>query len=451
MVAKPKLLIVFSRQKSDTSTLYGGFVKRIEKNGGFTFADVSYVALENLIFHIQDTENARIYDPISGIEVGDYSFVYLKSWQALPEEAAALALFLEGKGIPYADHQARHSFISKAANYMALWSQGVSVPETVWGQNSGLRHYIENLEDQQFPVILKAIHGQKGNDNYLAKTRTEALQILDESQVQLLLQGFIPNGGDYRIGVYGNQARWAIYRKSGGKSHLNNVSSGATAEHVPIEAIPEGVRTLAVRAAEACDLAVSGVDVVEHAETGELFVFEANQGSQIVTGAFTESNMQAFSEGIEAMMSRRFKGGISPTKRLQTIGRTLNATVILGTERIVVRAKADTGAYRSAIDALDVELRQDDTGREYVTYSIADLSETGRVVTAQTYEFETATIRSSNGLAEQRFVVPVVLEIGGQEYTTSITLARRKVHKNQALLGRVLLRGNFIVNVELGL
>ena len=449
-VAKPKILIVFAREASDTSTKYGGFVKRIQNNGGFTYANVEYVALENLIFHIKNKKVARVYDPIHGIDVGSYSFVYLKSWQSMPELAASVAHFLEGMGIPYADHQARHEYIAKTTNYMTMWAHGVSVPETIWGSKEVLRQYVESLKNSDFPIIVKAVHGQKGKDNYLAKTKAEALAILEETSVDMLIQQFIPNDGDYRIGVYGNKARWAIYRKSGGKSHLNNTSAGAVAENIPIKDIPLKIRRLAEEAAAACDLSISGVDVVEDKITKKLYIFEANQGSQIVTGAFTDTNMTALDEGIKAMVSSRFKGGVSKSVRPRVIGRTVTVTIKTDEGKFTLRGKVDSGAYQSAIDASGIRLLVDENGQEYVHYNLVDRSD-DREYAMKTYDFGQARIQSSTGHVDIRYVVPLTVEIAGKEYNTRVTLANRSKHKSQMLIGRQLLRGNFLVNVELGL
>jgi glutathione synthase/RimK-type ligase-like ATP-grasp enzyme len=450
MVKKPKVLILFAREASQSSTKYAGFIKRIQKNGGFAYADVACAALENLIFHIQNKQVARVYDPINKIDLSSYDFVYLKSWQSMPELAGSVAHYLEGKGIPYADHQARHEYIAKTTNYMAMWAHGVSIPETVWGTKKMLLHYVDALSEAQFPVIIKAVHGQKGKDNYLIRSQEEARTLLETTEINMVIQQFIPNDGDYRIGVYGHKSRWAIYRRSGGTSHLNNTSAGAVASNLPIHEVPKAVLRIAEAAAEACDLAISGVDVVEDKVTHELYVFEANQGSQIVTGAFTDTNMAAFDEGIKSLVARRYTNGVSNAKRLHVIGRRTRATIHTETGRLTVQAKVDSGAYQSAIDAMNVALKTDDSGKEFVYYELYD-RETERMLPVRSYDFGRASIRSSTGHIDVRYVVPMTIEIGSKEYNTRVTLANRTKQKSQMLIGRQLLRGNFLVNVELGL
>lgn len=448
MVSKndPRILFVFSRRGSETSTRFGGFPLRIKKNGGLNYADYDCVALEDLIFRIYDDNKARVFDRERKIDVSKYSFVYFKSWQSMPEEAASLAYFLEGAGIPYADTQARHEYIAKTTNQMAMWSQGVSVPASIWGEPSSLRNYVACIK-LDYPIIVKAVHGQKGRDNYLVNTKEEALEILDTVDKPMMIQEFIPNDGDYRVGVYGSVARWAIYRRSVGKSHLNNISAGGTAELVKVDDLPEGVAGIAEAAARSCDLEISGVDVVVHRDTKKLYVFEANQGSQIVTGAFSDSNMQAFDTGLKKMLSdRRVK---ARSRRKKIIGRTELVEIVhpLLEDTIPIVAKIDTGAYQSAIDAINIKESVSKDGLPLLNYEIINPT-TGKSVRFETGDFGRVQIRSSLGHYDHRYIVPIEVAIKGATYSTRASLAKRTNQKMSMLLGRTLIAGNFVVDVE---
>lgn len=442
---RPKILIIFAKRGTDTSTRFGGFARRIQKNGGFAYADVDHVALEDLLFHIVDEATADIYDPRTAVHVKDYDFVYFKSWQSMPSLAASVALYLEGMGIAYADVQARHEFRVKTTNQMAMWTQGVTVPETIWGSNQVLLQYVER-NDTLYPLIIKAVDGEKGKDNHLAHTPDEARTILEAAEHDMMIQEFIPNDGDYRIGVYGHTARWAIYRKSGGTSHLNNTSAGGTAVLLDITTVSSDIRQLAEKAAEACDLAISGVDVVEHKKTGKLYIFEANQGSQIVTGAYSDTNMKAFSEGMYELIARRHKPEVSGRKTV--IGRRVSVAIEGVDAPMHFVAKVDSGAYQSAVDAKDIELHIDEHGEQYLMYSLQSRHSNEPSQRFITYDFSKAGVQSSLGDTEMRYVVPMTFTILGKRYETRVTLANREKQKCQVLIGRTLLAGNFLVNVE---
>lgn len=440
-IKKPRILIVFAKRGTATSTRFGGFVTRIKNAGGFEYADVvDCVALEDLVFRIYSTKKARVLDINSTIDVSTYDFVYFKSWQSLPAEAASLAFYLEGMGIPYTDTQVRHEFTLKTTNNMALWAHGIAVPPSIWGSRTALSSYIKTKK-LTYPLIAKAVDGEKGRDNYLARTKLELVGILYTADKPMIIQDFIPNDGDYRIGVYGSRARWSIYRKSGGKSHLNNTSAGGTAVHMAVSELPDGVASIAERAAAACDLEISGVDVVVDNRDGSLYVFEANQGSQIVTGAFIESNMKAFDRGMKSLVSNRNKAHRKTRK--QVVGRHVNVEIKHDEQTIPIHAKIDTGAYQSAVDAENIEI----TATGELKYAIRDPS-SGLLSVFTTSDFGYVTIKTSVGHFEKRYVVPMELMVNGRAYKTRVTLAKRKQQKFQMLLGRTLISGNFLVDVE---
>ena len=445
-IKKPRILFVFAKNAGPTSTRFGGFVNRIRKNGGLDYAEADCVALEDLVFHIKNQDSARVYDPVSGTDLSQYSFVYFKSWQSMPGLAASAALYLDAMGIPFADEQVKSEMMGKTTNYMALWAQHVAVPETVWGSQKALTHYIDAIHTD-YPLIIKAVYSEKGKDNYLVHSKAEALETLAGTDQHMVLQQFIPNDGDYRIGVYGHAARWGIFRRSGGTSHLNNTSAGGSAELLDIASVDPAIINIAERAADACLLAISGVDVVQNKDTKKLYILEANQGSQIVTGAFTDTNMAAFDEGIKAMTLHRYAGKSSRPRHV--IGRHVVVAIEGIDHPFSVKAKVDTGAYQSSLHVESAEQLTDENGRPYVEYVIRDphTKESQKVCTSQ---FWRAIVRNSFGVEQERFVVPMTLRINGVQYDTRVSLSDRSTQKYELLIGRKLLRGNFLVNVELG-
>ena len=445
MIKKPRILIVFAKRGTETSTRFAGFVKRIQKNGGFKYATVDYVALEDLLFRTMDDGRAKVHDPIRKINLAHYSFVYFKSWQSMPTLAASAAFYLEGMGIPFADAQVLHNRPGKAANQMVRWAKGVSVPATIWGSKEVLSHFLKTRK-VQMPLIVKADVGQKGKDNFLVATRREARKIIEESDKDFILQAFVPNNGDYRIGVYGHKARWAIYRKSGGNSHLNNTSAGGEAQLLNVATLDPAITKLAEAAAAASDLAIGGVDIVQDKETGKLYVFEANQGSQIVTGAFSDTNMTAFDQGIKAMIVQR--DAMRRTMRPRVIGRNVRVT-IEDDSALVFKAKVDTGAFRSALHAEAIERGRDKDGKEFVQYTLTSASDPAIKRIFKTYDFSRALIKSSNGGKEMRYLVSINVAIHGVNYSMEVTLTNRMTQKHPLLIGRRLLAGNFIVNPAL--
>lgn len=439
---KPQLLIIFARTGTATSTRFGGFVNRIKRYGGFEYADVDYVALEDLVFHIKDGNQAHVYDPVRNISLSNYDFAYFKSWQSMPDLAAAAAFYLEALGIPYADRQVRHLYVGKGVNYMQMWANKLRVPQTWWGSSRAL---LSDLPGD-YPFIVKRVDAEKGKDNFLVKSEAEVREILTGSTKSWVLQSFIPNDGDYRIGVYGGKARWALLREGNEGSHLNNTSVGAKATLLDIQKVSPKIKRLAELASISCELEITGVDIVKDSTTGDLYVLEANQGSQIITGAFVESNIAAFDAGMKEMIERAHVHARS--RDLPIIGHTQTVEVETETGMVSITARVDTGARTSSLHAENIRVAKDAEGRHYLSYDITD-SRDESVHTMRSYSYGKKRIRSSFGEVQERYYVQVHLLIKGVQYETRITLSNRKTQSYRMLIGRRLLRGNFIVNAAM--
>lgn len=109
----------------------------------------------------------------------------------------------------------------------------------------------------------------------------------------------------------------------------------------------------------------------------------------------------------------------------------------LGVENI--RAKIDTGAYRSSLHCKKV-YEQD--GFLYFTLQ----TDTG-IQEYATKEWSQREIRSSNGKIQKRYVIKTRMKIFGRNYKASISLTDRSKMKNPLLIGYKLLT-RFIVDVS---
>ncbi len=110
----------------------------------------------------------------------------------------------------------------------------------------------------------------------------------------------------------------------------------------------------------------------------------------------------------------------------------------LGIENI--QAKIDTGAYRSSMhckkvwqegDRLLFTLKTDQGYRKY-----------------ETQEWDQRKVTSSNGGAQERYVIKTRIRLFGKDYKTSISLTDRSKMKNPMLIGRKVLNGRFMVDVS---
>jgi ribosomal protein S6--L-glutamate ligase len=141
------------------------------------------------------------------------------------------------------------------------------------------------FEDLGRDVVVKPLFGSEGfgimrvNDPDMADRVFDALEKL--SQV-IYLQQFEDHGDDdYRIFVIAGKVRAAM-RRSGKGDWRSNVARGGTGEPIPVDetfnhvqGLP-GLGQLAVNAAQACGLDVTGVDILVSKQTAKPSVIEVN-------------------------------------------------------------------------------------------------------------------------------------------------------------------------------
>lgn len=112
-----------------------------------------------------------------------------------------------------------------------------------------------------------------------------------------------------------------------------------------------------------------------------------------------------------------------------------------------IPAKVDTGAYRSAIHANNIHLRQTDNGAILAFDLMGDHVCSSGAVHLETHEFRQVSVENSFGHREDRFEVMLKVKVGPKVFRTGFTLANRTKKIYPILLGRTFLRGRFLVDV----
>jgi len=452
MKTRPLMVIIFPFEGSSTSSKYGGFALRLKKHNGLKNHKILTCALENLAFIVREDKTADVIDVVSGTSMSTADFVYLKSWEALPEEACALTQFLQGRGIPFMDTLPLGVGVSKIATAMRLWNHEIRVPDTLYVRNpKRLLEYIKSSDwraGERF--IAKDIVGAKGKLNFLVDTQGLEKVITDNPDIHFVCQRFIPNNGDYRVGVYAGESAFIIKRVGSGDSHLNNTSAGGRAEYIKPADLPLPLRKLAEDASAAAELQISGVDIIVDRETDIPYLLEVNQGSQIVTGAFTDENIALFNAALDR--TTRVRYAKPRQKPLKIIGRRAIARLPeLGVERAV--AKIDTGAYSSTLHAENIRIEADGIGRQVLVFEVVPANNLqtvdSKVHTVRTSDFFVRNVRSSSGHFQKRYAIHTELIVDRITATIFLTLSDRTEMSYPILLGRRVLRSRFLVNVEL--
>lgn len=111
-------------------------------------------------------------------------------------------------------------------------------------------------------------------------------------------------------------------------------------------------------------------------------------------------------------------------------------------------AKVDTGAFTSAIHFHHAEVIQKD-GKKVLHFTLLDPSHP-EYNDKDFYfeEYSTREIKNSFGQTEERFVIETEIVLFGKSYVTEFSLSDRGSLKFPLLLGRKLLKREFLVDVS---
>ena len=251
-----------------------------------------------------DGSKTRIYDQDQGYDIADFDLVVFRTISGQTDIAIAVAAYCRKKGITYIDTYMPHVGNTKLSCAFIRWEHDLPVPATAYGPAVSLEAIAQD-GTLGWPLVVKADHGRKGQDNYLAHTITQLQAILaDNEDKHFVMQTFIPNAGDYRVLVFNDQARVAILRTAGEGTHLNNTSQGGAATLLDISTVDPAILALAVQAAQLDKLAVAGVDIITQEETGEPYILEVNRAPQLATGANVDIKMKEYGHALQELLER---------------------------------------------------------------------------------------------------------------------------------------------------
>ncbi|MBW3470410.1 ATP-dependent zinc protease family protein [Arthrospiribacter ruber] len=113
-----------------------------------------------------------------------------------------------------------------------------------------------------------------------------------------------------------------------------------------------------------------------------------------------------------------------------------------------ITAKIDTGAYTSSIHCESVEELSDNEGK-YLEFQLLEATHRRyQKKKIKTRVYTQKKVKNSFGQAEIRYKVSTDVLMFGEIFQAEFTLTDRSKMKNPILLGRKLLQGRFIVDVE---
>lgn len=302
---KQRVLVVSASEKTKE------FLEKVEERSS-SAVEYASIRFEDVLFVINGEASDAI-SAVNGESLAHYSLTYVKSHWNYPEPASALAELLRFKNRPLIDEELlSYTSRSKLSEMMKLSIYGLPVPRSYVGYREALRHQSAMIcESLTFPFIMKSVAADKGRDNFFVDSEEVYKSLLDRmSDTDIYaVQEYVPSEGFYRVNVFGKDATLAVYRSEHAgddplKRHLNKPSGGANATLVSLDALPEGVLELAVRAAICMNRQIAGADIIQHRATGEWYVLEVNNAPQIRSGAYVEEKINEFVRFIEERLTK---------------------------------------------------------------------------------------------------------------------------------------------------
>ena len=280
------------------------FAKNVTQSG--KKLAVTYAAYEDLRYTVGPTGPAiRLGDR----DIASFSLVHFKTTARYLDIAAATARYLEAVRVPFIDEVTKYyPSGSKLYQYFRLRGDDLLVPLSIFLFPEPLQMSFTELKARLgLPFVLKDIHGNKGEHNYLVKDKRSfdaACRQAKKHDLYLIAQAFIPNDGDYRVLVFGSKISLVIYRqRQSDDTHLNNTSQGSKATLIPTTRLPATIQAACLQAAKVLERQVAGVDIVQDKVSGLWYCLEVNDGPQLATGSFAAEKHAAFAAYLERKLA----------------------------------------------------------------------------------------------------------------------------------------------------
>ena len=108
-----------------------------------------------------------------------------------------------------------------------------------------------------------------------------------------------------------------------------------------------------------------------------------------------------------------------------------------------VEAKIDTGAYTSSIHCSEIYVTTENSKHILYFSVFAENQKVHRIE-----DFAKKKIKNSFGKQEERYVIKTLLKIGKKKIKTTVSLSDRANMRYPVLIGRKLLRGKFLIDVN---
>lgn len=290
-----KVLILGTKMQGNASDEYYDKYVELFQSAAET-AELSAVIhkafFDDLIISV-GTNEWHIYDTRNQMDLSGYSAIVLRGtgFRQYFDVLRAISSYGKHCGVRVINDYSSLYNSSKLAQAVYFVEQELPVAQTVYVTPAVFSH--SNHVPIIFPCVMKAVFGAHGHDNYVVHSLQEAQGVYDANPgIRFVLQNFVPNDGDLRVLIIGNELS-VIGRKAQNGNHLNNTSQGGIATLVDVATLPAAMIKDARRAASGLGMVIAGVDVIVDKETGAYYFLEVNSQPQLMSGAFVQEKTRA--------------------------------------------------------------------------------------------------------------------------------------------------------------
>ena len=243
-----------------------------------SFCDIHFFA---------DNSGNKLSIKVGSNDLSDFNLIYIRMVGKRLEDATLVVNYAKERGIKivdklYEDSLFIPSSITKAMEMKKLADNGVSMPPTYFGSLALIGENSATLLGM--PYVVKSTSGKKARDVWLVKDKKEfeelynTLREREKEGVCFFAQSLVASSQRVRVLVVGEKALGAITRPTKWRKTFIEKQNGEFPDGVKesIFPVPEKYSELAIRAAKATGLDISGVDILEDDKTRSLYVIEAN-------------------------------------------------------------------------------------------------------------------------------------------------------------------------------
>lgn len=218
-------------------------------------------------------------------DLADYDLIYFRLVGKSLETAALVAEYAKLKGVKLIDdvYEKPHVLVTSVSKYLEYYklSDKVTIPPTYFARVSRIRRLCGTKLG--YPYVVKSTSGRKARDVWYVDKSSEE-EIFTELRSReirgdkFFAQVYIPSSTRIRILVIGDRAVAGIIQPS---KYVKKVKEGITDDErnalkSGFSEVPTKLGEIALRAAQAVDLNISGVDILKDEKSGKLYVIEAN-------------------------------------------------------------------------------------------------------------------------------------------------------------------------------